>query len=431
MALKQVTQSLPPAYVGVVYAARLDAVDGDEPQTWALDGASDPLPAGLVLNADGTITGTPTAIPDTYTNLIFEVTDSFPNSLVFTALEMEVRPGAYQRGSAFMMESDVNVVMQRISKEGPQLTAFDLHRHFHRTRDSGAGDPYYLRLLQYLHDSADIQSPAVGALPAGSSVRDAILYLYSSGDNPFTILPDPTGDVTGAQDTAALNAILADPLTEDWLIIPPTNDGTNPYYLNGHLVTNARKFKLQAAAGLTPGSIHFESSAAVLRDIHDIAISKDVGYAVYVRPRFSVGTIEIEGGTIEIDTYELFPEGNGHMRRCDCTLSEFPLTTQLSLTAIDVILEGNRFRGSGAGANDYTVLTADTGVNDIRIFVSNNRFEDDFDGTSVVIDLQNVDASGLAVIGPNMFVSAGVGWVNPIPTLGFAGGLSLAAQATI
>ena len=55
------TESLPVAYKDIAYTAKL-AADSSLPITaWALHRTSDPLPEGLTLNADGTITGTPVA----------------------------------------------------------------------------------------------------------------------------------------------------------------------------------------------------------------------------------------------------------------------------------------------------------------------------------------------------------------------------------
>ena len=53
------TDSLPFATIGVAYSAALAAVGGVPPYRWEI--ASGALPAGLTLNADGTIAGTPTA----------------------------------------------------------------------------------------------------------------------------------------------------------------------------------------------------------------------------------------------------------------------------------------------------------------------------------------------------------------------------------
>src|ERR1017187_7603688 len=48
---------LPPGTVGVLYSQALSATGGTPPYLWFLTGGT--LPAGLTLNLDGTITGTP------------------------------------------------------------------------------------------------------------------------------------------------------------------------------------------------------------------------------------------------------------------------------------------------------------------------------------------------------------------------------------
>ncbi len=58
--LQIVTESLPPGEEGEVYAAQLEAVGGTTPYGWLIvDGV---LPAGLVLGANGSISGTPTEV---------------------------------------------------------------------------------------------------------------------------------------------------------------------------------------------------------------------------------------------------------------------------------------------------------------------------------------------------------------------------------
>lgn len=53
------TESLPDGCAGKMYSEQLVASGGSPPYSWSLDAGSGPLPAGLSLNADGTITGSP------------------------------------------------------------------------------------------------------------------------------------------------------------------------------------------------------------------------------------------------------------------------------------------------------------------------------------------------------------------------------------
>ncbi|HKV03672.1 MAG TPA: putative Ig domain-containing protein [Candidatus Acidoferrales bacterium] len=79
------TTTLPSGIVGKAYPAgtQLQATGGVTPYTWALTATSSPLPAGLTLAADGTITGTPTA-SGTF-NFNVQVTDSDTPPVVKTA----------------------------------------------------------------------------------------------------------------------------------------------------------------------------------------------------------------------------------------------------------------------------------------------------------------------------------------------------------
>lgn len=54
-----ITESLPTFYVGVPVNFQIEVWGGTEPYTFTLVGGST-MPDGLTLNADGTITGTPT-----------------------------------------------------------------------------------------------------------------------------------------------------------------------------------------------------------------------------------------------------------------------------------------------------------------------------------------------------------------------------------
>lgn len=68
------TASLPDGTEGQSYSAALAASGGTTPYSWRLAAGSGALPSGLVLGADGTISGTPT-VPGTYTFTV-EVLDA-------------------------------------------------------------------------------------------------------------------------------------------------------------------------------------------------------------------------------------------------------------------------------------------------------------------------------------------------------------------
>lgn len=77
----QTVSPLPGGQIGVAYAAGLTATGGVPPYTWAKTAGT--LPAGLLLDANGAVTGTageiygtPTGSPGTASGLTFQVTDS-------------------------------------------------------------------------------------------------------------------------------------------------------------------------------------------------------------------------------------------------------------------------------------------------------------------------------------------------------------------
>lgn len=75
--LKIITTSLPNGTLGVLYPTTvLQAKGGVPPYTWSLTGTSGPLPAGLTLASDGTISGTPTGSTTGVFPITVQVADS-------------------------------------------------------------------------------------------------------------------------------------------------------------------------------------------------------------------------------------------------------------------------------------------------------------------------------------------------------------------
>lgn len=68
------TSALPTPTIGEEYSAALAAVGGEPPLLWSLAVGSEPLPTGLSLDVDGSITGSP--VFQEFTSPTFEVTDS-------------------------------------------------------------------------------------------------------------------------------------------------------------------------------------------------------------------------------------------------------------------------------------------------------------------------------------------------------------------
>jgi hypothetical protein len=72
-------QLLPDATNGVVYAIQLQAQGGRPPYSWSLAPGSGPVPPGLSLGSNGTISGTPTTLGEFY--FYVQVTDTAPTTV--------------------------------------------------------------------------------------------------------------------------------------------------------------------------------------------------------------------------------------------------------------------------------------------------------------------------------------------------------------
>lgn len=432
--MKILTQSLPPATVGEAYYARLDVVDGLEPYTWALDGGSNPLPAGLSLAANGEITGTPIGAPQTHTNLIFEATDSTPAALSSSALPLLVQPGVYKKATTYLMEDKVNDMVTRIFGDGDQVNRFEFMRHFYRSRDVGSGEPEYLQKLAFLHDSGQVQSPLLvnAGLAAGNSVRTALLLLDALiplADNPFTVLPIPTG--IAATDTAALNAVWTDPSTKDWLIIPPT---TGPYSLDANITSGAtRNFKLWASDTQSP---HFISSGGAF-EVRDVVECRYVRFDPDVIPRSQPGAgvgshLKIFGGSIEVigGTF-LFPDGIGELRDVLFTVNTTGGVGGIATDATFIKVENCGISKAGLGGAVGITLLGISAGSASKIVIRNNQvsslINDTAAGGGSIWDLRNGTAASVAFIGPNSYEAAGI--VSPYTSAGHLGAVTAVPQA--
>jgi len=438
MAMKVITRSLPRAYVGEPYSARLDVVDGVEPYTWALDGASDPLPTGLTLNADGTITGTPTAAPDTYTNLIFEATDGVPSTATTNPLSIEVEPGVYKRAGAYLMEPNVNETIDRVQGDGDQVSRFEFMRHFHRSRDVASGEPDYLQALQFLHDGSDLQATALpSGFTAGQSINAALIYLdglITTIDPPFTVLPDPSGDTTGATDAAALNAVWGDASTKEWLVIPPSCDAANPYYIDADITNGGIKGFMLTAANVKQ-DFHFLDSISsphtpgTPREIREINQMHGVGMGLGVRPMPFSTMIEIVNSVVEIEQYDLLPGDIGYIRESEIRIADE--TARISSAASQVSLFENDILFTGSANNAQNALTMGAVANS-TVRISSNWINGDLGGSATIFDFSAGVATALVAVGPNTFRdTTGTGTYTAVNTAGFAGGTAVSPQATI
>lgn len=268
-----VDPGLPDAIVGVPYSYFLDAVDGVPPFSWAIIGGA--LPAGLALTgATGQVSGTPTAV-GTF-NPEFEASDAgIRTGTRITPLRVVPNLGSVRR---YQQEDAVFDGTSIIPIEGTTMAVMrrKLARLLVRTDDTQITQPYLL-------DARDLQVEAFDAIPF-QSVDDALRLLlaaivafgtgledgaagmttvngngkfdvrglapitvnvvgnelrigYSGAalSAPFTMLPAPSGDVTGVADTAAFVALFAG-ATQDWLV-SPQDETDSPYYINADILS--------------------------------------------------------------------------------------------------------------------------------------------------------------------------------------------------
>jgi Putative Ig domain len=87
--LKVTTSSMNAGTVGAAYTASLQASGGTAPYTWTLKSGT--LPAGIVLTADGSVSGTPSAAGNAG-SLVFQVTDAGSNSASSGNLSLKINP---------------------------------------------------------------------------------------------------------------------------------------------------------------------------------------------------------------------------------------------------------------------------------------------------------------------------------------------------
>lgn len=276
---------LPDCKAGVAYSYFLDALDYTAPLTWAIIAGA--LPVGLALNVGtGEISGTANTVG------VYSVTVRATDSLAKTGdrvLGIRVVPelGQVRR---YQTEDSVEGATTITPIEG--RNAFATRRILERllTRTYGAGnqilDPYFLDArdlqvenfdgvpLQSVDDALRLLLAAISSFATGIDDGSGAPYITTdANDNfnivgigaitvaknlglnrieisftgvplamPFDLLPAPSGDVTGATDTAALLAFFAaDP--QRWVVAPA--DPTNPYYINANITVIAgRRYRV-------------------------------------------------------------------------------------------------------------------------------------------------------------------------------------------
>lgn len=444
-----ITQGLPDAIVSAVYDSyTMDALDYTAPISWAIVAGA--LPAGMVMNAGGVVSGTPTAV-GTFTFTV-EATDA-TLATKQKVLTIRVAPdlGNVRR---HQQETIVEKGTSVVPIEGATGTAAlrrKLERLLARLDGSQIQAPYML-------DAVDLQVRNFDAIPL-QSIDDALNYLLGLIGNaaygldangagapfvtpggsgelnvqglgsitvakniglnrleisftgaalsaPFTMLPAPSGDMTGATDTAAIAAILAG-APQGWLI-SPQDETSLPYYINADLgnpagtrrfrITGKSRdaFRINAVGGLRtwwevdslehatvsrmrfgPSSITYVAryyDCVIILDANDILFDVDVpyGHMWQCSVVFSAANVHVfdgAAGAIQLHAVDCafaqqVAAPTGFLFRTDATIPDTQITLQgchmecsdgvgLDMTSIPataiIALGTNRWRATGTG----------------------------------------------------------------------------------
>jgi hypothetical protein len=185
-----VTKELPHGIVGVPYSTQLTAAYGVAPYTWNL--AGNPLPAGLVLASDGSITGTPTT-PGTQTTR-FSVTDSsfVPATSYSQSIDLTVRSAATGRNDTFATATPLSNVNGLKLSLSPYATANGVAQpdqdYFKVTANGGAT----VQVIVGRVDTSGPLDPALEILAAdGSRPNTCRNQGTTDGLRPGTVDPTP------------------------------------------------------------------------------------------------------------------------------------------------------------------------------------------------------------------------------------------------
>jgi hypothetical protein len=175
--LQVTTTSLPNGALNVVYpSTALQASGGVPPFTWALAPASNPLPTGLSLASDGTISGTPTAA-GTF-DFTVQVTDSQP---VITTANLSITVG-----NPGLLTGDYAFEFSGFDSSGGVVVAGSF------TAD-GAGN-----ITSGVEDFNTIAGPPktqtfTGTYTVGSDGRGALIFSSLTGSPTYALAIDSTG----------------------------------------------------------------------------------------------------------------------------------------------------------------------------------------------------------------------------------------------
>ena len=169
------TTSLPDGAVGVAYSQTLSASGGPSPFTWSL--TKGPLPAGLSLNANGAITGTPTATGNS----------------TFTVQAKDATGGAATQPLTIGVDPAVAITTSSLPVAVAGVT-------YSQTLATSGGTPPF----QWTVTSGSL--PAGISLSSGGSLTGTP---SAAGDPTFSV---QVKDANGSVDTTSLSLIVAPPV---------------------------------------------------------------------------------------------------------------------------------------------------------------------------------------------------------------------------
>ena len=442
-----VDPGLPDAIVGVPYSYFLDAVDGVPPFTWDLIGGA--LPTGLSLTGGtGEVSGTPTVV-GTFSPE-FEASDAgIRTGSRVTPLRVVPNLGSVRR---YQQESAVFDGTSIVPIEGSTMAEMrrKLARLLVRTDTTQITQPFLLdaRDLQVENfDAVPFQSIddalrlLLGAIAAfGTGLEDSVGGMTTINGNgkldvrgvapitvtvvgnelrigstlaslsaPFDMLPAPSGDATGATDTAALVAFFAGS-TQDW-VFSPQDEADDPYYINADINSTAGA-QLYRISGKNRRSFRVVGVGAV-RQINQIVLAEHMtGTNIRCYPNTTIDlvqyvdcrlTISLADALVAAQTNAKFRDSIVEMSVAGAMLSDDHRHLEMDSCYI--------LPNLGAGA--HTSVTPDpTNGNQSFTRISNCHFW--VGASQVSIDCAAMDdVSKLVLLGTNTFHGTGTPILRP------------------
>ena len=445
-----VDPGLPDAIVGVAYSYQLDAVDGETPFSWALIGGA--LPTGLALTAGtGLISGTPTAV-GTF-NPEFEITDNVAKTgSRITPLRVVPNLGSVRR---YQQESAVFDGTSIIPIEGTTMAEMrrKLARLLVRTDTTQIIQPYLLdaRDLQVeSFNAVSFQSvdTALRALLAaiaafGTGLEDSVGGMTMINGNgkfdirgvapitvtvvgnelrigstlaslsaPFDMLPAPSGDGSGATDTAALIAFFAGS-TQDW-VFSPQDEADDPYYINADINSTAGT-QLYRISGKNRRSFRVVGVGGI-RQINQIVLAEHMtGTNVRCYPNTTIDLVQYDDCHLSIGVAGALVAAQTNAKLRDSVVE---LTVAAALLSDDhrhLELDSCYILpDTGAGAHT-SIKPDDANGNQSFTRISDSHFW--VGASQISIDLTSMDDDlKLVLLGTNSFHGSGTPIARPTAT---------------